>query len=161
MTRYTGLLLYDNSTQFANVSNVTLQIPVPESYCTSAAHIPVHKLHSFGAKFLSHGNGFQQDGGIELSESGKSEVALAGQQSASGAWLNLAVVCRLLRRNVPVVPEKWSEETVATALALWDLSKDGDARFERIIEKGREWLVQQLGTQEAAAIIAWAKSAPQ
>jgi hypothetical protein len=200
MTRYTGLLLYDNSTQHEHVDDTTVDIPILRSWPEDDGHsLCAHQsVRDPDIQFMDFGNSHDESGDLDdtidlmdiapdapapeggggenqvyvddsavkkeggavdqgVPPSGESAaIEIAALQSAAGAWTDLAEISRRLQRGN--LEGKWSEQAMATALAVAHLTKTGDLRFSEIIQKGIGWLKGELGPNEANAIISWANS---
>jgi hypothetical protein len=143
VTRYTSLLLYDNSTKHERVDKITVDIPVLSRFPAFA------QLKASGFKMKAERKIVDKDG-----SRAPEKVGIADLQSASGAWADLAKLCELIGKPVP--QGQWAEDEMATALAVEALRAQGKAQFAPIMEKGVKWLIGKLGDKEAKTILSWA-----
>ena len=177
MTKYTSLVLYDNTVKYEDVANTTVHIPVPTfshsrvmfdcaggaphlSYAKSA----MNNFFSFTAAGARPAKSFESVDTVEMEavtestdaneQNTKTIQQLTKMQKANGSWTSLKDVLKVL--NFDSVSSTWTDEQTATALALEYLKQDPNK--VEIVKKATKWLESNMTQEDIKCLLDWAKS---
>jgi hypothetical protein len=181
LTRFTSLLLYDNTTTYESVDEQTISIGVPVASHAQRNVPKVVSAYGDGSYYesgdlrykITYGTGYgrgrpesiqldmrHSTGYVPQPEKDWAQTVamdailnLTGLQTANGSWEGLPAVLELL--NLSDVSGKWEASEMATALAVQTL-RGQDGKYRLIAGKGLTWLMQRCGVEETNRILRWA-----
>lgn len=166
MTKYTSLVLYDDTVQYEDVQNVTVHIPVPSFHHTMGtfAYAKAMPMRSFdgGHHRVHSAVVFDSVDHVEMAEEAAVEEkpqkkeapvqALTKLQKANGSWNSLKSVVDIVKCET--VSSKWTDEQAATAIALQYLKRDPNK--VEVVKKAMNWLKNNMTQENVEEILAWA-----
>ena len=159
LTKYTSLILFDNSTSHENLNKINLEIPIPSRYndnnpiiqmMAAPPNIKYQKMSRSFKTSIENNQVVMDESSKEINNNNNNDLCkkIVNLQTAKGFWSNIILINEILNLKI----ENINNEKL-TALAIIYLEKNCDSKFNLIINKAKNW----LKTQNSNDLLEWAK----